>query len=342
MNQPDTLQNSPNRLTTALVGGAIAGAILLLGHAFFIRETAAVTFGDWTMRLLVWPAAAAAVLGGLSVAGSFLIPRIKATDLYREFFEPEPIDVEGLRESHRWTLTGRSPEIGSVSTSFSEGAVEGSGLTIGRSRDARVKLRDGSISREHARLTIGENGELMIVDLASGNGVTIPDSEGRDRFISPHSPHPVGATFKLGEVEFIIEDRDAPEVEPEPEPAIETAPAAAKTAEAAIPVAKPAPVQPAKPKPSRRKPRRRRKKSANSLASFVLLFIVLAILAAGAWLVLELFGPDDWQEDMRSILSPNSATESDSGVERETETETETEFPSATPTPATDPFNDPF
>ena len=44
------------------------------------------------------------------------------------------------------------------------------GLTLGRSSDNDVVLRDFSVSRHHARIEEGEDG-LQIVDLESNNGV---------------------------------------------------------------------------------------------------------------------------------------------------------------------------
>ena len=49
------------------------------------------------------------------------------------------------------------------------------GLTIGRSSDNDIVLRDFSVSRHHAKVTSDEDGIFQIVDLKSTNGIKIND-----------------------------------------------------------------------------------------------------------------------------------------------------------------------
>ena len=51
-------------------------------------------------------------------------------------------------------------------------------LIVGRSRRADIRLRDLSVSRQHAELVVGSDGTLHIADRSSANGTWI-EAEGR-------------------------------------------------------------------------------------------------------------------------------------------------------------------
>ncbi|MFI4942616.1 MAG: FHA domain-containing protein, partial [Burkholderiales bacterium] len=46
-------------------------------------------------------------------------------------------------------------------------------VVIGRSPDCQIVLRDFGISRNHARVLVGESGEARIMDLKSKNGTQV-------------------------------------------------------------------------------------------------------------------------------------------------------------------------
>ena len=48
-----------------------------------------------------------------------------------------------------------------------------SGATIGRSRECDVVLGDSNVSRKHARIALGEDGQWTVQDLGSTNGVQV-------------------------------------------------------------------------------------------------------------------------------------------------------------------------
>lgn len=52
-------------------------------------------------------------------------------------------------------------------------AIGPGGATIGRSRECDVVLGDSNVSRRHARIALGEDGEWTVEDLGSTNGVQI-------------------------------------------------------------------------------------------------------------------------------------------------------------------------
>lgn len=178
--EPESQTGSP--LRSAVAGGFIAGAILVAAHAVFIAGFPLSPVGQLLIHYVAWPLLGAALLGVISGVGSLIHQRVSKTDVYRDLFKSDPLEIEDLRERHRWTLACLSPDNGEAIASFSEGAVAGSGIVIGRSREARVQLRDDSVSRQHARLILGGDGSLQIVDLESGNGVMAPDSSGEPRY----------------------------------------------------------------------------------------------------------------------------------------------------------------
>jgi DNA-binding NtrC family response regulator len=81
-------------------------------------------------------------------------------------------------------------------------------VIIGRSSSANVHIDHPSVSRKHARLTIGER--LTIEDLESSNGMRL-----KDRRIDPHKPVEVavGQLIELGQVMLFLR-RAAPTARP--------------------------------------------------------------------------------------------------------------------------------
>jgi adenylate cyclase len=76
------------------------------------------------------------------------------------------------------------------------------GLTIGRSSDNDVVLRDFSVSRHHARVE-EKDGELRVVDLDSTNGVRVNED-----FV-PAGSFAVGDRLGVGSFELLVEGADA-------------------------------------------------------------------------------------------------------------------------------------
>ncbi len=58
-----------------------------------------------------------------------------------------------------------------------------SGATIGRSRECDVVLGDSNVSRRHARIAFGEDGEWTVEDLGSTNGVQINGARAKGRTV---------------------------------------------------------------------------------------------------------------------------------------------------------------
>lgn len=69
-------------------------------------------------------------------------------------------------------------------------------ITIGRSSDSAIIIRDDYTSTHHARLMIW-NGQWMIQDLDSTNGTFLDGSR-----VTVPTPIPVGATVKVGATTF--------------------------------------------------------------------------------------------------------------------------------------------
>jgi len=77
---------------------------------------------------------------------------------------------------------------------FTEGAV-----SVGSSKDNHLVIKDDTVSRKHAELSI-RGGAPLVKDLDSRNGTRLAGSRIKEAFV------PVGATLVLGEVELRIED----------------------------------------------------------------------------------------------------------------------------------------
>jgi pSer/pThr/pTyr-binding forkhead associated (FHA) protein len=73
---------------------------------------------------------------------------------------------------------------------------------IGRdSGQCDVVLLNTSVSRRHARLSVGMSNNLQIEDIGSTNGTSIngePIAPGQSRSLEP------GSTLKLGDIELVV------------------------------------------------------------------------------------------------------------------------------------------
>ena len=75
-------------------------------------------------------------------------------------------------------------------------------ILIGRdSSECDVTLLNPSVSRIHARLSVGPDNTLQIEDIGSTNGTSIDGER-----IEPRLPHPLapGSTLKLGDIELVV------------------------------------------------------------------------------------------------------------------------------------------
>jgi pSer/pThr/pTyr-binding forkhead associated (FHA) protein len=76
--------------------------------------------------------------------------------------------------------------------------LEGPRATIGRSKDAECVLRDPNVSRRHAELRRGANGDWTIADLGSTNGVKVNGRRVSSTRLSPGDEVMLGTTsFKF-------------------------------------------------------------------------------------------------------------------------------------------------
>jgi hypothetical protein len=76
--------------------------------------------------------------------------------------------------------------------------LEGPRATIGRSKDAECVLRDPNVSRRHAELRRGANGDWTIADLGSTNGVKVNGRRVPSTRLSPGDEVTLGTTtFKF-------------------------------------------------------------------------------------------------------------------------------------------------
>lgn len=68
------------------------------------------------------------------------------------------------------------------------------GVTIGRGTDADLRINDPGISRRHARIEVGSDGELTIEDLGSTNGIIVNGQRVRHATLGPGTRVEIGST----------------------------------------------------------------------------------------------------------------------------------------------------
>ncbi len=61
-------------------------------------------------------------------------------------------------------------------------------ISVGRSRNCDVVLRDPRISKLHAHFTVGPKGEMSLIDLGSQNGTRL-----NSRQLPPHTAEPLAS-----------------------------------------------------------------------------------------------------------------------------------------------------
>ncbi len=80
---------------------------------------------------------------------------------------------------------------------------------LGRGQEADLMIRGKSVSRLHAHLERGPDGQWVLTDLGSSNGTRV----GERRLTGPHTLQD-GETFCLGDVELRLRDEEAPHPAP--------------------------------------------------------------------------------------------------------------------------------
>ncbi len=110
-----------------------------------------------------------------------------------------PVPVRGVFHFHGTDDTGR--KFG-FDLDLDELATRKQSVLIGRdSGQCDVALLNPSVSRVHARLSVGRDNTLQIEDIGSTNGTSIDGER-----IEPRLPHPLapGSTLKLGDIELVV------------------------------------------------------------------------------------------------------------------------------------------
>ncbi len=110
--------------------------------------------------------------------------------------------VEEPTESSGWILSGFDSNGMAVRLNISELDLRAdpNGLIVGRSaKKARLILKDDSVSRAHARITLGDR--LTIEDLNSSNGTRV-----NDRTLAAGEKIPIeqGAAIEIGAVRLTL------------------------------------------------------------------------------------------------------------------------------------------
>lgn len=112
---------------------------------------------------------------------------------------PVPVPLRGIFHFHGADVSGR--KFG-FDVGMDELVKRKQSVLIGRdSSQCDVVLLNTSVSRRHARLSVGENNALQIEDVGSTNGTSIngtPIAPGLSRPLEP------GSTLKLGDIELVV------------------------------------------------------------------------------------------------------------------------------------------
>ena len=85
----------------------------------------------------------------------------------------------------------------------------GQSKTVGRGRQADVTVDDPSLSRLHALIVVGNDGQLSIDDLGSTNGVFVNGTEQLSTYLM------LGDVVRFGRVEYVVGGRSESEVSSE-------------------------------------------------------------------------------------------------------------------------------
>ena len=110
-----------------------------------------------------------------------------------------PVPLRGVFHFHGADVTGR--KFG-FDVAVDELARRKQSVLIGRdSSQCDVVLLNTSVSRRHARLSVGRDNTLQIEDVGSTNGTSINGAR-----IEPRRSHPLepGSTLKMGDIELVV------------------------------------------------------------------------------------------------------------------------------------------
>jgi hypothetical protein len=106
---------------------------------------------------------------------------------------PVPVEppVEHLPTARIETRTvGAAHQLESVDDGTAVTLEPGRTYSVGRSRECDLHLRETTVSRRHAQLTVGPDGAVVLEDLGSSNGTTVND-------------RPVNAPVRLGQGDLV-------------------------------------------------------------------------------------------------------------------------------------------
>lgn len=106
---------------------------------------------------------------------------------------PAPVDppVEHLPTARIETRSvGAAHQLESVDHGTAVTLEPGRTYSVGRSRECEVHLRETTVSRRHAQLTVTPDGAVVLEDLGSSNGTTVND-------------RPVNAPVRLGQGDLV-------------------------------------------------------------------------------------------------------------------------------------------
>jgi len=106
---------------------------------------------------------------------------------------PVPVDppVEHLPTARIETRSvGAAHQLESVDDGTAVTLEPGRTYSVGRSRECEMHLRETTVSRRHAQLTVSPDGAVVLEDLGSSNGTTVND-------------RPVNAPVRLGQGDLV-------------------------------------------------------------------------------------------------------------------------------------------
>src|SRR5512137_3215806 len=91
-----------------------------------------------------------------------------------------PADVTIVHDASAIRLSKEETRVSSIVVIYGEFLgrrfqIDGAPLTIGRSQECTIQLSDDSVSRQHCRVSPGDDG-VVLVDLNSTNGTYVNDT----------------------------------------------------------------------------------------------------------------------------------------------------------------------
>ena len=144
-------------------------------------------------------------LGEFGIQTRLVKPPVHEGESARQGEEGHTMVYSAVKESApaRPESRGRAPIATRAVVSLDDRryVLEGPRATIGRSKEVECVLRDPNISRRHAELRRGSNGEWTISDLGSTNGVKINGRRVPSGRLNPGDEVTLGTTTFLFDVE---------------------------------------------------------------------------------------------------------------------------------------------